>query len=216
MNTPDHEEATMRQRQFPHTLFAIVVAVLVAVPAFAGPPLVCFPYDIGTARSLPWDSQGQGWKGMRTDYRVAQLTTDTVGLLTPTTPVIVRMETLRRAALYATTDPQASRALLTALIDRAKAHAGDALAMFDAGYVVETYKQVRSFAPATAALAEGIDGYSMVTRSAAARGHDPAIEFAAALMLEGNGKARAEHVRVARAGAPADQLLARNITQLGR
>ena len=206
----------MRQRQIPRTLSAIVVAALIAAPAFAGPPLVCFPYDIGTARSLPWDSQGHAWKGMRTDYRVAQLTTDTVGLLTPTTPVLVRMETLRRAALYATTDPGAARALLTALIDRAKAHGGDALAAFDAGYLAETYKQVAPFAPATAALAQGIDGYSMVVRSAAARGHDPAIEFAAALMLDGNGNARAEHVRVARAGAPADQLLARNITQLGR
>jgi hypothetical protein len=205
----------MRQRQIPRTLFAIVLAALIAVPAFAGPPLVCFPYDIGTARSLPWDSEGHGWKGMRTDYRVAQLTTDTLGLLAPTTPVIVRMETLRRAALYATTDPDASRALLTAFLDRAKARAGDALATFDAGYLVETYRQMSPFAPATAVLAKGIDGYSMVVRSAAERGHDPAIEFAAALMLNGDGNARAEHVRVARAGAPADQLLARNITQLG-
>jgi hypothetical protein len=101
-------------------------------------------------------------------------------------------------------------------MDRAKAHAGDALALFDAGYLVETYKQATWFAPSTAALAEGIDGYAMVVRSASARGHDPAIEFAAALMLQGNGNARAEHVRAARAGAPADQLLARNITQLGQ
>ena len=31
-------------------------AILIATPAFAGPPLLCHPFEIGTARSLPWGS----------------------------------------------------------------------------------------------------------------------------------------------------------------
>ena len=64
-------------------------------------------------------------------------------------------------------------------------------------------------------MADGIDGYALASRSLA--DHDPAIEFAAAMMTaDGRRGAWAEHVRLARAGAPADQLLARNIAQLER
>jgi hypothetical protein len=46
---------------------------------------------------------------------------------------------------------------------------------------------------------------------------DPAIEFAAAIMTrDGREAVSAEHARVARAGAQADRLLARNIGQLER
>ena len=58
---------------------------------------------------------------MRASYPIKQLTGETLALLTPATPIIVRMETLRRAALYATKDPAVARALLTTLLDRAKA-----------------------------------------------------------------------------------------------
>jgi hypothetical protein len=207
----------MRHLHMTRSLFALAFVAITAAPAFAGPPLVCAPYDIGTARSLPWEAQGNAWKGMRADYPLSQLAGDTLALLTPTTPVIVRMETLRRGALYATRDPQAARALLAALIDRAKKNGADALATFDAGYLVETYKQLAPIAPETAELAAGIDGYAMVTRARAARGHDPAMEFAAAIVtMDGHRAAWAEHVRVARAGARTDQLLARNIGQLER
>ena len=206
----------MRQRQFPHTLLAIVAATLVAVPAFAGPPLVCFPSRHrhralaavglagprleGHAHRLPrraaHDRYGGAAHAHDTRYRAD-------GDAPPC--CVVRHHG----------SPGVARAVDG--VDRSREGPRlDALALFDAGYLVETYKQAAPFAPSTAALAQGIDGYSMVARSAAARGHDPAIEFAAALMLPGSGNARAEHVRVARAGAPADQLLARNITQLGR
>ena len=53
------------------TLALVLVAAL-ASPALAGPPLVCFPFDIGTARSLPW-APDTGWKGTRSDYDVTRL-----------------------------------------------------------------------------------------------------------------------------------------------
>lgn len=198
-------------------LLALVLVTAIAAPALAGPPLVCFPFDIGTARSLPWDADSHAWKGMRADYRLSQLTGDTLALLTPTTPIIVRMETLRRAAIYATKDAEVARTLFTTLLDRAKAKGSDALAVFDAGYLVETYKQAASIAPVMGTLASGIDGYALVGKSLAARGQDPAIEFAAAMMTaDGRRGAWADHVRLARAGAGADPLLARNVGQLDR
>ncbi len=65
-------------------------------------------FDIGTASSLPWNV-GPDWKGMLDTYDRSHLTTDTLALLTETTPIVVRMETLRRAALYATTDKRAAQ-----------------------------------------------------------------------------------------------------------
>jgi hypothetical protein len=205
----------MHRSRSTRILLGAALAVMIARPALAGPPLVCFPFDIGTARSLPWDAQGHAWKGMRANYRVAELTGDTLALLTPASPVIVRMETLRRAALYATTDATAARALLTTLLDRAAAKGAEPIALFDAGYLVETYKQLAPFAPATAALASGIDGYRLVAKSLAARPHDPALEFAAAMITsDGRHGAHEAHVRFARSGASGDPLLARNLERL--
>ena len=92
------------------TLALVLVAAL-ASPALAGPPLVCFPFDIGTARSLPW-APDTGWKGLRDDYDLTKLTSDTTSLLSSSTPIVVRMETLRRAALYATRDEAVAKDLL--------------------------------------------------------------------------------------------------------
>ena len=78
--------------------FALVALLGVAAPALAGPPLLCHPFDIGSARSLPWDGTNAWWQG-RADYNLQNLVADTEAILSPSTPVIVRMETLRRAAL---------------------------------------------------------------------------------------------------------------------
>ncbi|MBV8368767.1 MAG: hypothetical protein JO036_07495 [Candidatus Eremiobacteraeota bacterium] len=118
--------------------FALVVT---AAPALAGPPLICHPIDIGTAQSLPWSS-APGWNGALTSYDLAHLGDETVSLLTPQTPVNVRRETVRRAAIYATRQAGLAESLATRLIARANA-AGDAepAAWFDAGYFVETIRQ---------------------------------------------------------------------------
>ena len=61
-----------------------------------------------TRGRLPWDGTNAWWQG-RADYNLQNLVADTEALLTPSTPVIVRMETLRRAALYASLDEQGRR-----------------------------------------------------------------------------------------------------------
>src|SRR5215210_1255963 len=133
-----------------HRVVALgMVAVLAAAsPAFAGPPLLCHPFEIGSARSLPWDGSNAWWQG-RQGYNLQNLVADTEALLTPSTPLIVRMETLRRAALYASLDPAVAARLLAAVTARAHAaesegaaSAAAATGLFDAGYLTETYKQI--------------------------------------------------------------------------
>lgn len=197
------------------TGLALAAALALPMTAVAGPPLLCRPFDIGTAASLPWS--GSHWQDVSPKYDISQLTNDTLALLTPPTPVIVRMETLRRAAIYAMRDERVARDLLSRLMDRARAAEAsgnaDALALFDAGYLAETFKQTSVHVGGLAAVAANIDGYELVKRSLTMRGTDPTIEFAAALMTAGPSKkaAHAEHKRKAQAGAVADTLLARNL-----
>ncbi len=184
----------------------------IATPAVAGPPLLCHPFEIGPATSLPWN--GDQWRGTRADYDRSRLNRDVLALLTPTTPVIVRMETLRRAALYATGDAGVAQALLDALRARAR-NGGDTLAEFDAGYLIETYKQAAALSPTFADMVRNLDGYAMVSRSLKARHDDPAIAFAAAIMTSPRDEGHSGYAKTARAGATGDLLLARNLEGRG-
>ncbi len=47
---------------------AVLAAIVTATPAFVGPPLLCHPFEIGTARSLPWDGN---WSQGKADYKIA-------------------------------------------------------------------------------------------------------------------------------------------------
>lgn len=181
--------------------------------AFAGPPLVCHRLEIGDAKSLPWIGNAWNLPGNQS-YDTRNLAQDTLAILDSGVPVIVRMETLRRATLYARKDPQAAKELLTRLYQRATtapvAGGQNALAWFDAGYLAEAYKQWFYKDPNPAA---GIDGYALVMKAVAVRGRsDPEMEFAAALItLHDPGQQHQEHVRKAIAGAKDDALLARNL-----
>jgi hypothetical protein len=210
--------------------FAVVVtlmALVAARPALAGPPLLCHPYDIAGARSLPWQ-EGASWEGARPDYPLDRLDSDTLALLAPATPIIVRMETLRRAAIYAARDPKVAARLFTALMARADAGAeGDrsaALASLDAAYYVEAVRQMAVLSenrrsqelagrgPALRAIVQRTDGYALAAKALAARPGDPAMEFAAALIsLDGHRDAYPRHAGNARAGVSRDALLAKNI-----
>ena len=53
-------------KMFRRALPAALVAAAV-VPAFAGPPLICSRFDIGTAASLPWNV-GPNWRGAVDTY----------------------------------------------------------------------------------------------------------------------------------------------------
>src|SRR6266404_7524668 len=98
-------------------VLALAATLLAPLAAFAGPPLICHPFNIGDAKSLPF--QGPGWSEVQPGYDTSRLVDDTMALLAPDTPVIIRMETLRRASLYARNDTHLAQALL----DRVQARA---------------------------------------------------------------------------------------------
>jgi hypothetical protein len=190
------------------------VTLAVAVVVYAGPPLICHEIQIGGAKSLPWVSHNWNLSGAET-YDLKNLVGDTLAILTPETPVLVRMETLRRATLYARQSPQVGNELLVKLHARATDAEAlgkpDALAWFDAGYLAEAYKQW--YPKETPNPAAGVDGYGCVKKALSLRGPDPQMEFAAALItLSGPEKEHREHVARAMAGAKQDPLLAQNLT----
>ena len=195
-------------------ILACLTVLVLVTAALAGPPLICHPFDIGKEKSLPW--AGTAWNLSGNEgYDTSHLAQDTLALLDTKAPVIVRMETLRRATLYASKDPIAGKELLTRLHARADAaentKSQNALALFDFGYLVETYKQGlgKDRNPAT-----GVDGYAFVKKALAVRTNDPEMEFAAALIsLHGPEAEHREHVQKALAGAQSDPLLARNLAK---
>ena len=189
------------------TLLSIVTAVL------AGPPLICHTFDIGSAKSLPWISHNWNLSGAET-YDTSKLASDTLAILAADKTVIVHMETLRRATLYARKDPAAAKELLTKITMGTKIAAPQsdearALTFFDTGYLVEAYKQWLGDAhnPAT-----GLDGYALIKEAIHLRGNDPQMELAAALVtLSGPAAEHQAHAQKAIAGAKNDPLLARNL-----
>ena len=213
------------------TLFcglALSAAMLFAPLAFAGPPLLCHPFDIGGAHSLPW---GGGWNQPVSGYDLTRLTSETETLLTPRMPVIVRMETLRRAAIYASHDGAVARELNTRLASRAgkaSTPTAKALALFDAGYFAETLQEIvrlqRYDMPGVGKVDTGAlrtivaagDGSVRIDQALALRPNDPAMRFAAALVATSDQRKAdvATHERIARLGAGNDRLLARNLGQL--
>lgn len=203
----------------------LVLTILCALPTliWAGPPLICHPFDIGNAKSLPWSNDNWSLSGKET-YDISRLINDTTALLTPGTPVLVRMETLRRATLYAVKDRMIARELFMQMKARAANTSGriqeDALAQFDFGYLVETYKQAQwiSTGPGTngesiASPAMNEVGYVAIEKAIQLRGDDAQMEFAAALITLGGSSypRHQQHLRRALDGAAADPLLARNL-----
>jgi hypothetical protein len=183
-----------------------------SIATLAGPPLVCHMFDIGNAQSLPWTSHDWNLTGTET-YNTKNLSSDTIAILTGDPTVIVHMETLRRATLYARKDPLAARELFTKLMARADAP-GDsaqvALAIFDAGYLAEAYKQwIGKDEPNPA---RGLDGYALVKKAISARDNDAQMQFAAALIaLQSHADDQQTHAAKAIAGAKNDSLLAKNL-----
>jgi hypothetical protein len=214
---------------------SVLCLLVVQQAALAGPPLLCHPFEIGNARSLPWSGSAD-WRAVGKDYNINRLVEDTLGLLTPETPVMVRMETLRRATVYAVWSMNDYKvgysvkdaAVASELLSRLKARIPDvgvksdkratALAMFDYGYLVETYKQGGYDPQASrgAKLVGDIDGYGLIVKAIAQRGGDPEMEYAAALSCMGRKReagqgAYVAHLQKAADGAQEGSLLARNM-----
>jgi hypothetical protein len=212
---------TPQQIRSPRFAIALIATVLWLAPvAQAGPPLICHTIEIGNAKSLPWASHNWNLSGGE-NYDLKNLVRDTLEILGPNTPVLVRMETLRRATLYARRDPLVAKELLARLHARATAaetsgHA-DALAWFDVGYLAETYKQWigqnwMKVNKDEQNPALGVDGYALVKKAITQRGSDPQMEFAAALItLSGPRDEHRQHAQKAIAGAKIDPLLAQNL-----
>lgn len=211
----------------PNKTFVVSCALAVlalAAPALAGPPFICHVFEIGTARSLPW--VGGDYRGTRGDYDITRVVDDTEALLTPDTPTLVRMETLRRAVLYASRDRVIAERLLSALTARVEAASrgggGDALALFDSGYVLEAMNEVEMLAHyesdfasqgrALAGLTRPDEGRALILKSAALRVDDPGIAFALALIS--TREDRQPFLLKARAAAKQDRLLATNMARL--
>lgn len=204
-------------------LFTVAILVGAARAAHAGPPLICHAFDAGKASLLPWGN-GQGWNTPDRSYDVQRLTSDTMRLLSQEMPVLARMENLRRATIYAAQDKRVAAELLTAVLGKALTAAAEdqksALAWFDAGFLVESYKQASHVykwdmlsgnerAAWTLRDAPGLDGYRFVRKALQLAGTQPEMEFAASLMKE--GPVSAEHRRRAATGATAGSLLAKNL-----
>jgi hypothetical protein len=188
-------------------ILAMVAAMSVAQ---AGPPLICHPYNIGDAKSLPWNG-GANWDNPDPSYDVKNLPGDTLALLTAQTPVLVRMETLRRAVLYGANNHDAARSLLARLKDRQTSSGkSDAMADFDYGYFLASLKQIEWLYKED--LTGGVDGYKYVESALALIPDSAEMHFAAAIMASSPPRPaeREEHLRKARA-AKNDVLLAQNL-----
>jgi hypothetical protein len=180
--------------------------------ALAGPPLICHSFDIGDAKSIPWASHDWNLTGSE-NYNTKNLAADTIAVLDSDSVVLVHMETLRRATLYARKDPDAAKELITKLVARANSSASSsaaAITSFDLGYLAECYKQWMGKDEPNPAL--GIDGYALVKKALQLRGEDPQMEFAAALVtLNGPAGEHQEYAQKTLAGAKTDALLSRNL-----
>ena len=207
---------------------SLAASFLLATPASAGLPLVCNPFSTpADAKLLPW-AEPAGRFTMDRHYEVKNLPADTMRLLTPDASIFARMENLRRAAAYATSGRTAANDLLRALLDRAAKTTDDsretALAWFDAGYLIESYRQYGMTyevdllgrfdkAKASRGLRESlgaVDGYALVQK-AIAMTHEPEMEYAASLLNTKDGAASARHRANAKAAAKEGSLLALNL-----
>jgi hypothetical protein len=126
------------------------------------------------------------------------------------------METLRRAAIYASTDASAAKALFDSLRGRvagANDKRVDPLAQFDLGYAVEAYRQTRHLRESLFSAGPTEDGYALVRQALTARGSDPEMEYAAALMTCDRARQGLsdKHLLIALGGAPEGSDLARTI-----
>lgn len=199
------------------SLLALAVVSCFATPALAGPPLICFPFETEGGKLIAWGS-GPGWNTPDRSYDIKKLVADTNAILATDAPILNRMETMRRATIYAMRDPQIAQELLKAVMTRALATTTDSRAWFDAGYLIESYKQATHLRDqrkpelrAWAGVDETIrvDGYNWVKKAMAMTAPNAEMEFAASLMTQGS-VASAHRARAASA-APKGSLVARNL-----
>ena len=199
------------------SLFALAVVVFFATPALAGPPLICHPFETAGGKLIAWGS-GPGWNTPDRSYDLNQLVADTNTSLAPDAPILTRMENMRRATIYAMRDPVIAQQLFKTVMARALSTTTDGRAWFDAGYLIESYKQAAHLREdrnpelrAWAAIDETlrVDGYNWVKKSMAMSAPSAEMEFAASLMTQGS--VASAHRAKAIAAAPKNSLVAKNL-----
>ena len=210
-------------------LASVALVLMLALPlqTLAGPLLICHSYEIGNAPSLPW--AGSEWRAVQTNYDLNHLADDVLSCLAPNTPVIARMETIRRAMIYAEwakVDHKVNYAarndkVTMTLFEKLKARADaaeragkpDALAIFDLGYFVESWRNSVDYKGKSV---PDVNGYEWVKKASAMRNTDATMEFAAALItsIRSDKTAQQQHLQKALAGTPEGSLLARNLVRL--
>lgn len=204
------------------TIAAFAAGLVFALPAVAGPPLICHPFEVGAEPLLPW-TESRNWHSPDPSYDVRALASDTLELLSADAPILARMENLRRATIYAAEEPEVSAELLRAVLARAEAApdggAAAALAWFDAGYLVESYRQYgvahghgmlpggKAFVPMLSGRETALDGYALVQKAIGlAPEQRPEMEFAASLMAPDAAARTAHRERVTAVVAPGSSL----------
>jgi hypothetical protein len=199
------------------TALALVIVLVSAGPALAGPPLICHPFEVESGKLIAWGT-GSGWNTPDRSYDIKKLVADTNAVLTPDSPILTRMENMRRATIYAMRDPVLAQELLKTVMSRALATTSDSRAWFDAGYLIESYKQAvhlrvdrKPELRAWTAVDETIrvDGYNWVKKAMAMTAPTAEMEFAASLMTQGS--VASAHRAKAMAAAPKGSLLAKNL-----
>lgn len=200
----------------------IISLAVLQQPALAGPPLICHSIEIGNAKSLPWT--GKEWRDVKRDYDLNHLVADTLALLTADAPVLVRMETLRRATIYAvwaqrdrevglvSKNDKVADELMAKLMERTREafrnNKPAGLQLFDAGYLASCYRQAGHTSPNMP------DGYHMSRKAGGFGISSPEMEFAQALMTEfPKQPTHRAHLEKAIAGAQEGSLLAQNLVK---
>lgn len=186
---------------------------LVGPTAQAGPPLLCFPYEIGDAKSLPW---GSGAFESSKGYDSSRLMDDTLSLLKTEQSTLVRMETIRRAVNYMRDDSNLATRILARLswiaLDLEAQGKPSAKAWFDAGFMAATLSQSAVRLDwHVGTLANG-DGLLWIRKAVALEPSNADMHYGAALAAHGHDDSLfKEHLRQAVAGAQVGSNLARSI-----
>ena len=194
---------------------ATLTLIVLAGAALAGPPMICHNYSIGNDTSLPWGADKNSWNNQDPKYDAENLAADTLKLLDSGKPLLTRMETLRRAAVYSSKNTAAGLKLANHLMARALASEvkgqNNSLALFDAGYFVQSMKQMSQVSQMSNAFSD-IDGYDWAKRSLPGLQDKLAAEYALGLMQAETSWPN-EHIRRAVTGAQEGSLLAQNLVK---
>ncbi|MEM7245733.1 MAG: hypothetical protein AAF533_10340 [Acidobacteriota bacterium] len=197
-------------------LSAALLTALSASSALAGPPLLCHPLEIGEAESLPWQ-EAKAWRGLADGYDTSRIAADTLKLVAAESSPVVRMETLRRAAVYCLKSRETTRDLLLGLSARAASSEPDSVARFDLAYFLAACRQGREFFEREGhedllELFEDFDVRGVILESARARPEQADFLLAAAVLTEmGSRSEHQRHVRRVRAAARPGTLSWRNV-----